>query len=398
LLLVNYNEIGLKKSNRRYFENKLLDQVFQRTGHYGLKKVKNLHKKYLLTYDNEDKALRELKNIFGIHKIRLVKTFPLDDREALIYSLIEDLRKSTQNQEKTITYGVFSKRINKKYELNSIEFSREVGDKIGEAFPHWKVDLTEPDIKVECEIEREYLIGGFQCEDGLGGLPYNSGGRALLLLSGGLDSPVAGWLMAKRGLAVDGIHFHAPPFTSPMLTLKIEKLAKRLAYYQNFQMNLYMVNIAEILKVLSQKVPKDYNVVMQRRIMFKIASRIAQENGYQALITGDNLGQVASQTVYNMAAVNQALEDIPVFRPLIAYEKNETIKIARKIDTFFTSIEPLEDCCTVFVAKHPVTKANLKSIRIYENRLQSDDLIQDALNQIFIQKIEFILPDSSKTE
>jgi len=379
LILLSYSEIGLKKDNRYYFEKRLLDNIRSKTKEADLKNIINLHKKYLLDYENEDLAISLLQNIFGIHKIRKCKIFDLEDRESFERNLLKDIENKRASR-KIKTFGVTTKRINKRYPQTSMDFSKDIGSLIYEYFGDLQVDLKNPDLWVYCEIEKKFLIYYIDEFDGLGGLPVGTGGKALLLLSGGIDSPVAGFLMQKRGVILEVIHFHSPPYTSEQLKIKIEKIAKQLAYFQNNKIKLYFVDIAKYLRLINKYGNRDYNVLHQRRLMMKVAEKIAVEYNLDALITGDNLGQVASQTIKNILAVNSIINKTIIFRPLIAYEKNDIIKLSKKIGIYDISIEPLEDCCTLFVPKHPVTKANVNIIEDFEEKIDFDSIVDEIYN------------------
>ena len=259
-----------------------------------------------------------------------------------------------------------------------MELNRELGGAILEAFPEIKVDVHKPAIELNVEIREKIYIYS-EVIPGPGGMPVGTNGKAMLLLSGGIDSPVAGYMIAKRGVKIDAVYFHAPPYTSERAKQKVVDLAKLVSKYAG-TIELHVINFTDIQLAIYEKCPHEELTIIMRRYMMKIAENIANDNNCLGLITGESIGQVASQTMQSLAATNEVCT-IPVYRPLIGFDKQEIIEISEKIDTFETSILPFEDCCTIFVAKHPVTKPNLKVIKIHEKNLEEviDDLVQKAL-------------------
>jgi len=392
LILLSYNEIGLKKDNRWYFEKKLMENIRRMTAHLGLKRIENLHKKFLLEYppEFEDQAIVYLQRIYGIHRLHKAFLFGLDQNEAFEDELFRQMelflaRRSKANQ----SFKVETKRINKNFPRTSVDFSSDLGGRILDRFPGLKVDIHQPDFTVYCEIYSEFMVFAMEEYPGPGGLPSGTGGEGLLLISGGIDSPVAGWLTAKRGLRINAIHFLSPPHTSPLLPQKIRQLCEQLALYQNKSMDLYLVSITPFIVTMMQQAPREYLTLFQRRVMLRLAARQAKSIGAHALITGDNLGQVASQTIENIAAQEGASEGLPIIRPLITYEKYQIIQIARQIETYPISIQPIEDCCSLFVPRHPVLRAYPKIIRDYDPLVCDETMIQTALESI--EKIEIRL-------
>lgn len=392
LILLSYNEIGLKKDNRWYFEKKLLENIRLMTGHLTLHKIENLHKKFLLEYEpeHEDQAIRHLQKIYGIHRLHKAFIFGLDHEIQFEASLLAQLSQFlARNSRSRLSFKVETKRINKNYPMTSVDFSSQLGGKILDHFPELNVDIHRPELTIYCEIYGDFMLFAMDEYPGPGGLPSGTGGHALLLISGGIDSPVAGWLTAKRGLKISGIHFLSPPHTSPLLPQKIQQLCEQLAVYQNKSMDLYLVSITPFIQKMMQYAPREYLTIFQRRIMLRLAARQAKIIAAHALITGDNLGQVASQTIENIAAQENATEGITIIRPLITYEKNQIIQIARQIETYLISIQPIEDCCALFVPRHPILRAYPKIIRDYEPLVIDEAMIQSALDSI--EKIEIRL-------
>ncbi len=397
MILLSYNEIGLKKDNRWYFEKKLIQNIRQRTEHLGLKKIENLHKKFLLEYteENETEALRILSKIFGIHRLQQAEIFPLEGIDSLeafdrlkkaAIPRIENWRRAHPRQ--AHSFRVSTKRINKNYPMFSTFFSAELGGWIVEHIQDLIVDLHTPDFIVNCEIHKGFLLCALETVEGPGGLPTGTSGKALLMLSGGIDSPVAGWCMAKRGLTIGAVHFHTPPFTSLQLLEKIKRLGEVLADYQNKKITIFFVNITTLMQKIRQVAPPEYTIIFQRRAMLFLAQEIAQKFGFQALISGDNLGQVASQTLENLCVQDQIVQKIPIFRPLIANEKYHTVALARQIGSFNISIEPIEDCCALFVPRHPVIKAQIQTINQFEPEILTQELIDSVLQAMEIVKLE----------
>ena len=280
---------------------------------------------------------------------------------------------------KDFTFKVHARRGDKQFPLDSMAINMEIGGQLLDAFEGIKVDVHHPQVMVNIEV-RKYIYIYSQEIKGPGGMPVGTNGKAMLLLSGGIDSPVAGYMIAKRGVHIDATYFHAPPYTSERAKQKVIDLAKIVAKYAG-PINLHVVNFTDIQLAIYEKCPHEELTIIMRRYMMKIAEHFANEGGSLALITGESIGQVASQTIHNLAITNEVC-NMPVFRPCIGMDKQEIVDIAEKIGTFETSIQPFEDCCTIFVAKHPVTKGNLKRIKKSEEHLEDviDDLMKEAIN------------------
>ena len=280
---------------------------------------------------------------------------------------------------KDFTFKVHARRGDKQFPLDSMAINMEIGGQLLDAFEGIKVDVHHPQVMVNIEV-RKYIYIYSQEIKGPGGMPVGTNGKAMLLLSGGIDSPVAGYMIAKRGVHIDATYFHAPPYTSERAKQKVIDLAKIVAKYAG-PINLHVVNFTDIQLAIYEKCPHEELTIIMRRYMMKIAEHFANEGGSLALITGESIGQVASQTIHNLAITNEVC-NMPVFRPCIGMDKQEIVDIAEKIGTFETSIQPFEDCCTIFVAKHPVTKGNLKRIKKSEEHLEDviDDLMKEAID------------------
>ena len=386
--LIKYGEIGVKGRNRWLFEDALVSQI--RTA---LSRIEGDFRAYKEqgriyvecdgNFDGEE-VVAALKRVFGIVGICPVMTTD----EAELEKIREDAVRFLENTEKTHnqTFKVVTRRARKSYPVPSMEVSSEVGGAILDSFPQMRVDVHEPQLELHIEI-RDKVYFYSRTIPGPGGMPVGTNGRAMLLLSGGIDSPVAGYMIAKRGVRIDAVYFHAPPYTSERAKQKVVDLAKQVSIYSG-PMTLHIINFTDIQLYIYDQCPHDELTIIMRRYMMKIAEQIAQETGSLALITGESIGQVASQTVQSLSVTN-AVCTLPVFRPLIGFDKQDIVEISEKIGTYETSILPFEDCCTIFVAKHPVTKPNLKSIVKSEEKLKEkiDELVREALESDEIVQI-----------
>ena len=379
--LVKYAEIGIKGKNRYLFEDALIRQM-----EYVLKPVegtfhvtKEQGRIYVLTegdFDYEE-ALEALKRVFGIAYICPVVIKEDQGYEQLEKDVVAYVDHVYPDKNKSFKMHV--RRAKKTYPGTSMELNADLGGAILDAFPEMKVDVHDPQLLITVEIREKIYIYS-ESIPGPGGMPIGTNGKAMLLLSGGIDSPVAGYMIAKRGVHIDATYFHAPPYTSERAKQKVIDLAKIVAKYAG-PINLHVVNFTDIQLAIYEKCPHEELTIIMRRYMMKIAEHFANEGGSLALITGESIGQVASQTIHNLAITNEVC-NMPVFRPCIGMDKQEIVDIAEKIGTFETSIQPFEDCCTIFVAKHPVTKGNLKRIKKSEEHLEDviDDLMKEAID------------------
>ena len=379
-LLIKYGEIGVKGKNRHLFEDALVRQI-----RYALKKVDGefyVHKEQGRIYvecDGDydfDETIEALKCVFGI--VGICPVMKVEDRgiEELGNDVIAFLNQVYEEHDQT--FKVMTRRAKKSYPIESNDVNCELGGRILDAFPEMHVDVHEPELMIHVEIREQIYIYS-KIIPGPGGMPVGTAGKAMLLLSGGIDSPVAGYMICKRGVKLEATYFHAPPYTSERAKQKVVDLAKEVARYSG-PINLHVVNFTDIQLYIYEQCPHDELTIIMRRYMMKIAEHFANETGSLALITGESIGQVASQTMQSLAATNEVCQ-IPVFRPLIGNDKQEIIDIAQKIGTFETSILPYEDCCTIFVAKHPVTKPNLNAIKRSEQKLAEkiDELVKTAI-------------------
>ena len=377
IILLKDGEIALKGLNRSVFEDKLISNARRRLsdlGKFGFRKAQST----IFVEPKEDdidldEAVERLQKVYGI--IALTKAAVVEkDFEAIKETAITYLKDELSEAK---TFKVSAKRSDKSFPLKSPAICAELGGHILSNFPHLKVDVHEPDVNVVVEV-RDFAayIHGKQLP-GAGGIPVGSGGRALLLLSGGIDSPVAGAMMAKRGLEVFAIHFASPPYTSERAKQKVISLAEKMTDYCG-RINLFVVPFTEIQERIRDDCPEELFTVVMRRYMMRIACRIARQQECDALVTGESVGQVASQTIQAMNCTD-AVADMPVLRPVVGMDKEEIIKIAHKIDTFETSILPYEDCCTVFTPKHPRTKPVMKFVEMAEQNMDMEGLISRAV-------------------
>ena len=378
--LIKYAEIGVKGKNRYLFEDALVKQIHHR--------LKNLEGKFEVTkeagriyaeasedfdYDEVIDALQHVFGIVGICPMVQIEDSGYEDLKAQVVKYIDDAY-----EDKHFTFKVVARRANKQYPVVSDQINRDLGEVILNAFPETKVNVHTPDVLLRVEVRHKINIFS-ETIPGPGGMPIGTAGRAMLLLSGGIDSPVAGWMIAKRGVTIDATYFHAPPYTSERAKQKVVDLAKLVAKYTG-PIRLNIINFTDIQLYIYDQCPHDELTIIMRRYMMKIAETIAKENDCLALVTGESIGQVASQTMQSLAVTNEVCE-LPVMRPLIAFDKQDIVDISLKIGTYETSVLPYEDCCTIFVAKHPVTKPSLKKIKNSEKKLDEkiDELMKTAL-------------------
>ncbi len=378
IILLKDGELALKGLNRRTFEDILMKNIRQRLRHsVGEFKFTRSQSTCVIAPVDEnvdfDRAVDIIQHIFGVVGISRAAQCE-KDIEVIKNTALEYLKDELSFAR---TFKVEAKRSDKNFPYNSPEICREVGGFILSHLHHLKVDVHNPDVKVTVEVRDNHaFIHGNQLK-GAGGMPTGTGGKACVLISGGIDSPVAAWMMAKRGLSLTAVHFASPPFTSERAEMKVHELLKKVARYCG-RIDLYTVHFTEIQEAIRDNSPEDMFTITMRRIMMKIASRIAEEKDCGALITGESVGQVASQTMWALRCTDDAAE-LPVFRPCIGMDKNEIIEISRKIDTFDISIEPYEDCCTVFTPKHPRTKPTLEMAIEAEKAAWDDELVNKAI-------------------
>ncbi len=381
--LIKYAEIGVKGKNRFLFEDALVNQIRfvlrEVEGEFTVRKEPGrifVETETNFDYDETVDALQHVFGIVGICPVAKMEDNGFDDFAA---QTVEFLKK--EYKECNFSFKVKARRARKNYPLDSMEINKELGAKIVDAFPEVTVDVHHPEVTVYVEI-REKIYVYSKTIKGAGGMPLGTNGKAMLLLSGGIDSPVAGYMMAKRGVKIDAVYFHAPPYTSERAKQKVVDLAKLVSKYSG-SMRLFVVNFTDIQLAIYEKCPHDELTIIMRRYMMRIAEHLAKENNCLGLVTGESVGQVASQTLQSLAATNEVCT-MPVYRPLISFDKQEIIDISEKINTYETSIQPFEDCCTIFVAKHPVTKPNINIIKRSETHLDDvmEELMQKTLDSV----------------
>ncbi len=383
IILCKYGEIALKGLNKSTFESVMVKNVKRRLRRYGAFDYwRSQSTLYIYPLDPEidmDDVMDELKRVFGIAK--LCRSLEVEKSLESILSG-ETLDYLAEALDEASTFKVEAKRADKKFPFKSPEICAALGEKILERFPHLTVDVHEPDITVTVEIREKYAFVNALRIDGAGGLPIGTSGRGMLLLSGGIDSPVAGYMMAKRGVQIQAIHFEAPPYTSERARMKVEKLAEEIALYCG-DIAFHCVPFTDIQIAIKQNCPEELFTIIMRRLMMEIAQRVCEKENCSCLITGESMGQVASQTMGAIVCTDAACR-IPVFRPCIGLDKSEIVKIARDINTFDTSILPYEDCCTVFTPKHPKTRPLPADVEKAQNSFDFEPMIAEAVeNTVF---------------
>ena len=378
--LIKYAEIGIKGKNRYVFEDALMKQIrfalAKTEGNFDVTKEQG--RIYVIpggSYDR-DEVIEALKRVFGIAGICPVVIAEDDGFENLARNVVAYMKE--RHNEEGLSFKVYVRRAKKSYPISSMDAASELGGRILEEMPQLKVDVHHPDVLLSVEIRTDIYIYS-EIIPGPGGMPVGTNGKAMLLLSGGIDSPVAGYMIAKRGVQIEAVYFHAPPYTSERAKQKVVDLARLVSRYSG-PIRLHIVNFTEIQLYIYDQCPHDELTIIMRRYMMKIAEQIALETGCLGLITGESIGQVASQTIQSLAVTNEVCT-LPVFRPVIGFDKQEIVDVAQRIDTFETSIQPYEDCCTIFVAKHPVTKPNVEVIKRSEVKLQEKigEMLQTAV-------------------
>ena len=386
--LIKYGEIGIKGKNRYIFEDALIKQIkyalkdadaFEVTKQQG-----RIYVHMLEDYDY-DQVVGALTRVFGI--VAICPVVICDDPSWDNLTRVVGDYMDKAYEDKKFTFKVDSRRADKRYPKKSMEINADIGEYLLERFPEMSVDVHHPDVMLNIEIrEKTYIYS--KSIKGPGGMPVGTNGKATLLLSGGIDSPVAGYMISKRGVGLSATYFHAPPYTSERAKQKVVDLAKIVARYSG-PIKLHVVNFTDIQLYIYDKCPHDELTIIMRRYMMRIAEEFARRDGCLGLVTGESIGQVASQTMQSLAATNDVCT-MPVYRPLIGFDKQDIVDVAEKIDTYETSILPFEDCCTIFVAKHPVTKPNIEVIRRSEENLAEkiDELMQTALDTAEIIEVK----------
>ncbi|MBR5178357.1 MAG: tRNA 4-thiouridine(8) synthase ThiI [Lachnospiraceae bacterium] len=386
--LIKYAEIGIKGKNRYVFEDALCERIAEKLakvadGFEVIREQGRIRVNCPDVYDY-DEAVEQMKTVFGVWEIcpaYVIEDASWDSLTTGVGDYFEERYGNTPH-----TFKVEARRSDKSYPIQSPQICSDMGAYLLDRFSELKVDVHHPEILLYVEIRNMAYVYS-ESVKGLGGMPLGSSGRAMLLLSGGIDSPVAGYMVAKRGVTIDAVYFHAPPYTSERAKQKVVDLARLISVYTG-PIKLHVVNFTDIQLAIIDKCPRDELTIIMRRYMMRIAEHFAYQNKCQALITGESIGQVASQTPQSLVATN-AVCTLPVYRPVIAFDKQDIVDIAVKINTYETSIQPYEDCCTIFVAKHPVTKPYLDIIVRSEKKLTGtiEPLVEKAINEVEIIEV-----------
>lgn len=383
VIICKYSEIHLKGNNRHFFEKILLNNI-----KYAVKDIENVKVQmassryivYNINENNEDSVKSKLLTVFGIHSLCVA-----DMIDTTVDNIFNYFNKKSFSQK---TFKVYTTRADKTFPIKSMELSREIGGIVLKNNKNISVDVHNPELEILIDIrENNKTYISTENIKGLGGMPVGSGGNGLVMLSGGIDSPVCAYQMAKRGMNIAGIHFHSFPFTSEQAKEKVITLAHKIRPYTHLK-KLIVVPFTKIQQAIHEYCNEEYMITIMRRFMMRISERVADEFRCQCIITGESLGQVASQTVESITVTNNATKLLPVLRPLIAMDKEEIIEIARKIDTYNTSILPYEDCCTVFLPKNPIIKPKLNKVEIEESKLDIESLVKEAVENIEIINIQ----------
>lgn len=373
LIMVRYGEIYLKGQNRPFFLKLLVKRVREALQGTGSKVWLNDSRIFVSDYTDEEQCMDRISKVFGVHSLCPAVEMEKDDFEAVCSQAVNMMEGLTG------TFKVNARRADKRYPIDSMEINRRMGECILNERPDLTVDVRTPDHLMNVEM-REYADLYIKVMPAVGGMPVGSNGKAALLLSGGIDSPVAGYMIAKRGVELCGVHFYSFPYTGERSREKVLELARRLSTYC-CGMRLAIVPFTKIQMKIHELCPPDYSTLIMRRFMMRLADRVAEENDAQALITGESIGQVASQTMDALCCTDNVATR-PVFRPLIGFDKADIVEYAKKIDTYETSCLPYEDCCTVFTPKHPVTHPSIQKSELAEQNLEVEALVQEAMNGI----------------
>ncbi len=386
LFIVRFGETALKGKNKSYFEKKLVDRVkkiLRKFSGVDVYREEGLVFVSASSENSQEELVGEISKVFGISSISpAVETNPnMED----IYETAVNFMMNLIEKESVRTFKVEAKRADKNFPVKSPEIARLVGGEVLKGCKVLKVDVRNPQVCLHVDVRRDKAYIYRKKIQGYGGLPLGTNGKGMLLLSGGIDSPVAGWMMAKRGMSIEAIHFHSYPYTSRRAQEKVEELARQISIYCG-DFKLHIVNLLPVQEEIIKTCPEEETTILVRRFMMKIAEKVGEQTGAKTLITGESLGQVASQTTESIVCTDQSVA-MPVLRPLIAMDKVDIMDVAKKIGTYETSILPYEDCCTVFLPKHPVTRPKLESILHSEEKLNVDKLVAEAMKNVQIKNI-----------
>ena len=380
IIIIKYGELSTKKDNINYFLSCLKDNIINSVGKYNIKFDRG---RMFIQTDNSDydEIVSKLQNVFGIHEINLgykIDSNDINDIENNLINLLKD--KSFK------TFKVETKRSYKNYNMNSMEVSKYLGGVVLKNFNDIKVDVHNPELLINIEVRSDNAYIYFDKIAGIGGYPVGSLGKGMLMLSGGIDSPVSGYLALKRGVRIEGVYFESPPHTSEAAKNKVLELTRILTKYSGY-VKLHIVNFTNIQESIYKNIPHEYLITIMRRMMYRISERLAKRSNAKVIINGESIGQVASQTLTSMLAINSVI-NMPVIRPVACLDKLEIIDIAKKIGTYETSILPYEDCCTIFVPEHPVINPTIGKCIEYEKLIDVDGLINEAVNNVEVIKVE----------
>ena len=380
IIIIKYGELTTKKDNINFFISTLKNNIKEMLKDFDVEINYDKGRMFIKSTDNLDLIINKLKMIFGIHELNIGYELVSNDFELIKSSLVELVSDKEIN-----TFKVETKRSDKNYPINSMEVSRILGGLVLKNVKNSKVDVKMPEtlINVEIRFKNSYIY--FEKIEGIGGYPVGTLGKGLLMLSGGIDSPVAGYLALKRGVRVEAIYYESPPHTSVAAKNKVLSLAKKLAQYSGY-VKVHIINFTDIQENILKNCPHEYLITIMRRMMYRIAERVANKNNCKAIINGESIGQVASQTLTSMSVINETIK-MPVIRPVACLDKIDIIDISKKIDTYETSILPFEDCCTIFVPDHPVINPVLEDAINYENNFNYEELISEAIKNEEIIKV-----------
>ena len=381
IIMIKYGELSTKKGNIGLFLSTLKKNIENNLKNADVQIKFDKGRMFVIPKkDNYAEVMQILKNTFGIHEIDIAYEIASDDLQVIGSQVLELLKKQEFK-----TFKVVTKRSNKNYPLTSMEISKKMGGIILKNIDNLKVDVHNPDILVNIEIRTNASYIYFEKEKGIGGYPVGVLGKGLLMLSGGIDSPVAGYLSIKRGVKLEAIYFESPPHTSVAAKNKVISLARKLAIYNN-EIKLHIINFTDIQEAIYKNIPHEYLITIMRRMMYRISEKLAFNNKAKIIVNGENIGQVASQTLSSMSVINEVIK-MPVIRPVACFDKIEIIDIAKQIDTYETSILPFEDCCTIFVPEHPVINPEAKICQEYEKLIDYKNLINVAIKNHEVLKI-----------
>jgi len=382
VILIKYGELTTKKDNRNYFIKTLRNNIMEKLSSFDFEIIDDYYRMFIIPKNNIDEIVLKLKDIFGIHEI-VIAIFDEDNSVENIKKLSLDVMSKKSGK----TFKVITNRSDKSYSIKSMEMNNIIGGHILKNTT-FKVDVHNPDVRLDIEIRREGVYVFDLVYEGLKGYPVGTLGKALLMLSGGIDSPVAGYLTIKRGVSLDYLYFESRPHTSIEARNKVISLARKLERYNNGG-KLYVINFTKIQESIYKNLDSSYLITFMRRRMYQIAEKIAKQNHSLAIVNGESVGQVASQTLTSILAVND-VTNYPILRPLCSFDKLDIIEISKRIDTYEISILPYEDCCTVFVPRHPVINPNLKHIYKEEAKFDFEKLINEAVNTVEIVDLKEI--------